>query len=186
MLKLKVTGSWPQLDRVRYINDFQQAINLAVLKAARAFLLAAVPRIPILTGMARSAFSKLEDFAGRVESGNQTIHSGKGGRTRIVPRAGRKYYYYPPGGARIERTNISGRQFATDLPDIYGEGRLTKVTVGSRFVFKFEVDISYVDINEPRWHAFEEGRKAFNATLKEELDKTIPDMGKYFVKREIK
>lgn len=186
MLKLKVTASWPVLDRKRYLMDFQAAINQSVIKAARAFLVAAVPRIPILTGMARSAFSNLEDFAGRLESNGTSFHSSKGGRTRIVPRKGRKYYYYPPGGTRIERTNISGRQFATPLPEISGEGRLTKVTQGSRFVFKFEVNIKYVDINEPRWQAFEMGRKAFNETLKVELDKTIPDMGKYFIKREIK
>jgi hypothetical protein len=69
MPNLKLTASWPQLDRERYLADFKSAVERCVVLAARQFLLAAVPRIPVFTGFARGSLGNLEDVAGRVSGG---------------------------------------------------------------------------------------------------------------------
>src|SRR6266496_3181565 len=111
MARLKVTASLLQLDRDRYLKDFQDALKQAAILAARSFLLAAIPRIPVFTGFARGAFGNLEDIAGRVVG--TTIRHTLVGRIRPLNLQGRRCYYYPPGGGRIVRTTTSGRQFAT-------------------------------------------------------------------------
>lgn len=185
MPKLKLTVSWPQLDRERYLADFRKAVDQAVIKAARKFLLAAVPRIPIYSGMARGALSNLEDVAGRVDNGR--IRGTLGGwknRKKFNPNT---VYYYPPGKNRVVRTNLQGRKFATKAKEIISEGRLTKATKGSRIVFKFSVDITYFDyLDKNKWGAFKAGKAAFDAELKKRLKTDLPQLGKYLIRREIK
>ena len=186
MPKTKVSGTWPELDRDSYIRDFKKAIDQSFIKAARKFLLAAVPRIPEFTGMARGALANLEDVAGKV-SGTRIRGTRKGQTSNKSLRHPRKYYYYPPGKPRVLRTPQAGRQFATKPKDILKQGQLTKASVGARVIFKFVVDIRYFDIlDEQKWHAFEAGRDAFNQELKVQLERLRPKAGKYLLRREIK
>lgn len=185
MPKFKVTASWPELDKERYLSDFREAIDKAMIKAARKFLLAAVPRIPIWTGMARGAMANLEDIAGQVYGGR--IKGTRRGRVLVKNyRRPTNWYYYPPDGPRVLRTTQAGRQFATKPKDILNQGRLTKATAGSRVIFKYQVDITYFDRLDPGWGAFEAGREAFNAELKTQLDRLRPNIGKYLIRRELK
>lgn len=185
MPSYKLTASWPVLDRERYLRDYKAAINKAIILAARKFLLAAVPKIPVFTGMARGALGNLEDIAGRVQG--TRVRGTLKGVTKEKLLQKKKFYYYPPGKPRVLRTNIAGRQFATTPNKILNEGRLTSVSVGSRMIFKFSVDITYFDyLDKNKWHAFEAGRQAFNAELKTQLDRLTPKIGKYFIRREIK
>jgi hypothetical protein len=184
MPKYKVTVSWPQLDRERFIRDYNSAATQAIIKAARKFLLAAVPRIPVFTGFARGSLGTLEDVVGRVQ-GNR-ISSKLKGVTKEVKRK-RNYYYYPPGASRVVRTNISGRQFSTPPDQIISSGRLTKATPNQgRLLFNFKVDITYFDLLDQQWGAFQAGREAFDTELKLQLDKLKPDPGKYLIRRELK
>jgi hypothetical protein len=185
MPKYKLTASWPELDRDRYLRDFQSAINQAVIKAARKFLLAAVPRIPIFTGFARGALGNLEDVAGKVSGGK--INTAKSGDYIAKPLRPRTYYYKHGDGTKVIRNQVTGRTFATQPKDIITEGRLTKVNINSsRVVFKFEVDIKYFDLLDDRWGAFAAGREAFDQELKVQLNRLIPKIGKYLIRREVK
>lgn len=186
MPKIKVTGTWPELDRDSYIKDFKKAIDQSFIKAARAFLLAAVPLIPQFTGMARGALANLEDVAGKV-SGTRIRGTRKGNTSSKSLKHPRKYYYYPPGKPRVLRTPAAGRQFATKPNEILRQGQLTKASVGARVIFKFVVDIKYFDqLDENKWHAFQKGREAFNKELKVQLERLRPKAGKYLLRREIK
>lgn len=183
---LKLTVSMPQLDRDAYVRALKAAIESAILKSARKFLAAAAPLVPVWTGFARGAFANLEDLVGRVSGGGR-VDQRRRSRSNVVrgPAGKRTYYYYPGDGSRIVRTNLSSRPFATKSSDIITEGRITRATVGSRIVFKFAININYFDyLDDARWHAFAEGRKAFNAELKTQLTK-LPQIGKYVVRREI-
>ncbi len=178
MPKYKLAVSWPSLDRERYLADYATAVNEAVIKAARKWLLAAVPLIPIFTGFARGALGTLESIAGRVEGGK--IKTGRGLRKKVKYYQPRKYYY-----RHVERNNITGVEFATKPDEIISPGRITKATKGSRIVFNFKVDIDYFDyLDVHKWHAFEAGQKAFDAELRIQLDKLLPDITKYVFRRE--
>lgn len=184
MPKFKLTATWPVLDRESYLRDFRAAIDQAMIKAARKFLLAAVPQVPIFTGFARSAFGNLEDLAGRVQNG----------RIRGTLKASRKekryqkkdYYYYPPGGGKVLRTNISGKPYGTKSKDIFSQGRLTKATTQTRMIFKFAIDITYFDKLDSQWGAFKAGQAAFDAEFKTQFDRLKPRIGKYLIRREVK
>lgn len=184
MPKLKLTVSLPQLDRDRFLGDLKTAVYDAVVKAARKFLLAALPKIPVFTGFAAGALGNLEDVVGRVQNGRirGTLKAVKKGKAL----QSKNYYYYPPGGSRVLRDTVSGRKFATKPKDIISQGRLTKATTNARMVFKFGVDISYFNyLDENKWHAFAAGRAAFDAELKLQLQR-LPQIGKYFIRREVK
>jgi hypothetical protein len=184
MPKLRVSASFVQLDRERFLRDFRKAIDQAFIKAARKFLLAAFSRIPILTGMASHSFRNLEDIAGRVEGrksgGPYRIRGTLKGSRKVKPYTRKKYYYYPPDGSRVERTPTAGISYATSRDQI-----LSRTDVGSRMVFKFQVDIKYMDVNEPKWKAFSAGKEAFDAELQIQL-KRLPEIGKYLLRRELK
>lgn len=185
MPRLKVTASWPVLDREAYLNAHQSAVNQAVMKAARKFLLAALPLIPVFTGFAAGAFGNLEDVVGRVQGGRVRTNLKSVKTARLLQS--QTYYYYPKSGPRVVRNTISGRQFATKPADIIGSGQLTRATTKSRIVFKFSVDIGYFDyLDRTKWHAFAAGKQAFDAELKIQLDKLRPKVGDYIIRREIK
>lgn len=179
MIKLKVTASWPQLERERFINDYQTAIFLEVEKAARKFLLAAAALIPIWTGFARGALYTLEERVGRVE-GNSVNGSRKIPRSKLTTT--RRGYYYKG----IERTNLNGREFGTPKDEIITMGRLTKATTRGRVVFYYSVNIDYFSIlDTKKWGAFKAGNEAFNADIRERLSRFEVDIGKYTVTREL-
>lgn len=185
MPKLKLTVSLPQLDRERYLKDYKKSVELAFHAAARKFLLAVVPKIPVFTGFARGALGNLEDVVGRVQG--DRVRSTLKAVTKAKRVQDRDFYYYPNGKSRIRRTNISGRRFATKSKDIFGQGQLTKATTASRMIFKFTVDISYFNyLDKNKWMAFQAGKEAFDAELKIQLVKLQPDIGKYFIRRETK
>lgn len=184
MPTLRVSASFVQLDRERYLRDLRKAIDQAVIKAARKFLLAAVSRIPILTGMASHSFRNLEDIAGRVEGrksgGPYRIRGTLKGSRRVKPYTRKKYYYYPPDGGRVLRTPQAGVSYATPKDQI-----LTRVDARSRITFKFQVDIKYIDVNEEKWKAFSAGKEAFDQELKTQLNR-LPNIGKYLLRRELR
>ncbi len=185
MPKLKVTGSWPQLERDKFVKDYQKSVDAAVKKAARKFLLAASPLIPQFTGFARGALGNLEDLVGRVQGGvvRTNLKALKTAKN-LQPRT---YYYYPQKGSRVVRNTITGRQFATPTKDILSSGQLTRANAKSRVVFKFSVDIKYFDyLDKSKWGAFKAGKAAFDAELKLQLDRLKPKVGDYIIRREIK
>lgn len=184
---LKLTVSMPQLDRDAYVRALKSSVEQAIIKAARKFLLAAVPLVPVWTGFARGAFGALEDVAGQVNSDASRIDSRRGGRSKLSTPAHLlgKYYYYPGDGSRVVRTNLSSRPYATQPEQIITEGRVTKATIGSRIVFKFSIDINYFDyLDQNKWHAFAAGIQAFNAEMQLQLQ-NLPQIGKFFVRRKI-
>jgi hypothetical protein len=184
MPRFKVSINWPQLDRERFLSDLGKAINQAIIKAARKYLLVA-STIPVFTGFARGSLGNLEDIVGRVQGGQ--IRANKKGTTRVKKLQKKTWYYYPPGGGRVVRNNINGRQFSTPPDKILSEGKLTKGTTGSRMIFKFNVDITYVDfLDKKKWKIFDKARTAFNEELKTQFDRLKPDPGKYLIRREIR
>jgi hypothetical protein len=184
-LGFSVRVSLPELDRERYLRDLKDHLNKALIAAARKFLLAAVPRIPIFTGFARGAFGSLEDVAGRVESGK--IAGTKGGYTKAKNFQKKKYYYYPKKGRQgILRNTVNGRQFATPSEQIFAQGRATIAKSESAIFFRFSIDINYMNyLDREKWGAFKNGQVAFDTEIRAQLAK-LPDIGKYLIRKDVK
>lgn len=177
--------SFPEFKADAFEKQVRENCHNALLKAARKFLLAAVPRIPVFTGFARGSFGNLEDVAGQVSGGR--IDARRGGYTKANNYARRAYYYYPSKGNRIIRNTITGRQFSTPPNQIFAQGRAKIAKDETVIFFRFSVDISYVNyLDRAKWGAFKAGVDAFNAEIRSQLDKLIPDMGKYLITRDIK
>lgn len=183
-----VRASLVELDSTKFVKAVKDACRQALLKAARKFLLAALPRVPIFTGFARGAFGNLEDVVGRfTPGGGGKIETKKKGLSKAQNFAKRTYYYYPKRGSKVIRNTITGRAFATKTSEILSQGRAKIATGESAIFFRFSIDISYFDyLDKNKWDAFGQGTTAFNAELRLQLDRLVPKIGKYLIRKDIK
>lgn len=163
-MKITMNASVDLIDVNAYQNAVAAEMRKVFLKAGQRFLLAAIPRIPIWTGMARGAFREAEDLFGKVSVDAQSptgyrIRGTRAGGSLITSKYLKGFYYYPPDGSRIERTPQAGRQFATPADDIL-KASLVKAKYG--LSFKFSIDITYVNyLDAAKWGAFKAGQDAF-------------------------
>lgn len=182
-MKLEITSSIGKFDKEAYLNVFSAHVREVFIKGMRQFLLAAVPRIPVRTGFARSAFKNLEDVAGKVsvdaQSGGYRIRGTRGGGSD--ERASNEYY--TGGGGRVLKTTQSGRQFSTQPNDILNITGASLAKGRTAYYFKFSVDITYVDIlDRSVWGAFRYGRQAMEAYIKNNIGKGLPSIGKFLTR----
>lgn len=195
---LSFTATVEKFDKDAYSRAVKAEVRKTFMKAGQKFLLAAVPRIPIWTGMLRGAFRNLEDLVGKVTSDAQsptgvrirttqstsTSHkAGRGGGGRNI--VGRLAYYYD-NGTRIQRTPQAGRQFATATDKILDVAGATLATGKTSFYFRFEVNINYFDLLDVKrgWNAWKAASDALEAYIKGNL--TLPDPLKYTTRKIIK
>lgn len=193
-MKLTVTATVEKFDKEKYLKAVKEAVRKCFMKAGQKFLLAAIPRIPIWTGMARGAFRNAEDLFGKVTADKTQGHrirttkgkgtAGRGGGEKITFKFRRGYFYYPPGGGKIPRTPQSGRQFATPTDKILEITGASLATGNMSFYFRFDVDITYLDKWEHKWLAFKAGGDA----LKEYIEKNLvlPDPLTFMVRKLVK
>ncbi len=192
-MKMTVTATIEEFDKEAYGAAVAEEMRRVFLKAGQKFLLAAIPRIPIWTGMARGAFRNLEDLVGKVtndaQSGGVRIRtttgrgSGKRGGGKIINKDFRRgYYYTPPGGSKIERTPQAGRAFSTDSSDILDLKGATLASGRTSFYFRYDVNITYVDSFEAKWGAFKAGEAALTEYLNANLK--LPDPLKYMIRKQ--
>lgn len=181
------------------INQYQLAVREEMrrvfMKAGQKFLLAAVPRIPIWAGMARGSLRNAEDLFGKVTNDAQSTtgvrirttqgrgSAGRGGGEKITSLYRRGYYYTPPGGARIERTPQSGRQFATPTDKILELSGAALASGKYSYYFRFSVNITYFETLDDRWGAFKAGSNALEAYIKANL--TLPNPLEYTTRKTV-
>lgn len=189
-LGFTVRASLLELDGKAFTDAIKKSCREALIKAARKFLVAALPRVPVYTGFARGAFGTLEDAVGRFQAGGASaprIDTKKKGATKATNPSDRALYYYPEKGQRVLRNSLNGRQFATRTEDLFSQGRAKIATTESAIFFRFSVDISYFNyLDKNKWGAFQAGTAAFDSELRLQLDKLLPKIKKYLVRKEVK
>lgn len=174
--------------RNQYIGAIRESVHQVLIEGGRKFLLAAIPRIPIRTGFARSSFREAEDVFGKVsidKTSGVRIRGTRGGsmNDRILRY---REYYYPPGGGRILKTTNAGRRFATPSQDIIVIGA-TVASGRNAFYLKFAVDITYVDLlDRTRWGAFKAGEEALNAYIRAVIERRLPDASKFMTRSQLR
>lgn len=181
-MKFTFSASVEVFDKEKYMKALKAEIRRVFMKAGQKFLLAAIPRVPVWTGMARGAFRNAEDLFGKVtndaQSGGVRIRTtrsagqGRGGGGSNKGRRG--WYYTPPGGTKIQRTPQAGRLFATPTENILDVAGITLVSGRDAFYFRFEVNITYFDrFDAEKWGSFKAGGQAFEDYVRANL--TLPD-----------
>jgi len=193
-VQLTLSASVSEFDNKKYMTAVRAEFRRVFLKAAQKFLLAAIPKIPIWTGMARGAFRNLEDIAGKVTNDAQSptgvrirTTTGRGSRRGGGAATGKRqgYYYTPPGGARIERTPEAGRQFATSGKDILDVSGATLATGRHAFYFRFAVNITYFNtFDTSKWGSFKAGSDAFEEYVKANV--VLPNPLEFMTRKIIK
>jgi hypothetical protein len=183
-MKTQWTSSLGEFDKIAFLAQVQIHLRSVLIKGMRAFLLAAVPRIPVRTGFARSAFRNLEDIAGKVnvdsQSGGFRIRGTRGGGRDLR----RSNEYYTGSGGRVLKTTQSGRDFATPSNQIMNLTGASLATGRTAFYFKFEVNITYVDLlDRSVWGAFKAGTDAMEAYLRNNINKEFPQVGKFLLRK---
>lgn len=184
-----------EFDQEKYMRAVREAVRVCFMKAGQKFLLAAIPRIPVWTGMARGAFRNAEDLFGKVtadkQSGGFRIRTtrskgeGRGGGSKITSNYRKGYYYYPPGGGRIARTPQSGRPFATPTDKILDMGGATLSKGKMAFYFRFKVDLTYVDKLDPaKWLAFKTAEAVVEQYVRDNL--VLPDPIQFMTRKQVK
>lgn len=193
-MKFSFSASVEKFDKEAYKKAVDEAVRKAFIKALQRFLLAAVPRIPVWTGMLRGAFRNIEDIAGKVTTDAQSsgfrirttrskgTKRGGGGRDTTT----RVAYYYPPGGGRVQRTPEAGRQFATAPNDIMDISGASLATGRTAYYLKFEVNITYFDLLDEKrgWNAWKLGTSAAEEYVRSNLE--LPDPLKFTTRKLVK
>lgn len=183
-MKLTITSTLGNFDKDAFLIAVQAHIKAIFIKGMRLFLLAAVPRVPVRTGFARSALRNLEDIAGKVnvdkQSGSYRIRGTRGGGSDEK----KSKEYYRGGGTKVLKTTQSGRQFATPSSNILNISGGKVASGRSAFYFKFEVNISYFDLlDRTVWGAFKAGEQAMENFIKANINNGFPQVGKFLTRK---
>lgn len=168
----RLHGSFDMLDfdskaynaamRKRILTQFKGGI--------KAFVMAAVPLVPVDTGMSRGSFRNL----GRLLVMSIPISPKSFGKT-----------YYAPDGKRLPKTPQSGASLSTPTTDILKQD-------GTKITFNFQSDVFHYNLNEffgmrsnngVPWGSFTAGRSAFMDYIKQ--SSVFPDLKKYIFKTTI-
>lgn len=190
-MKLTFSATVEEFDAALFKAAVRTAIRKCFMKAGQKFLLAAIPRVPVWTGMARGAFRNAEDLFGKVTNDvtsgyriRTTLGKGKagrgGGNSNTTTKPG--YFYTPPGGTRIPRLPNTGRQFSTQSDKILDSAVLA--TGRTSFYFRYEIDLTYFDTLDAKWGAFKAGLEAVEEYVKNNLE--LPDPLKFMTRKLLK
>lgn len=156
----------------------REAIRQCFLKGGQKFLLAAIPRVPVWTGMARGAFLNAEDLFGKVSVDKTSGYRIRGGRGGGSADKGRRGYYYNG----IERSPQVGRQFSTKSADILDGGGASLASGRTAFYFRYDINIDYfTKFDQEKWGSLKAGGDALEAYVRANL--VLPDPIKYMTRK---
>lgn len=160
-----------KFDNVGYTKAARKALEVQFRRAARAFVRAAIPKIPVQTGMAKGSFLNLGRYL------------------RIaIPISPTKFNqkYYPPGKGRpIPKTPESGAALSTPAQQ-------TIKWVGNRLLFEFQSSVFHLTLEDligvrsptSPWGSFAAGRTAFLQEMRNLKDR-LPSIKSYITKTTI-
>lgn len=182
MPKFRVVFDSLKINKQKFTVKLKEHLQVHIRLAAREFLKAAIPKIPVWTGFSAGSLGHLASFAGYTYSVNPIT---TGGRSFTFSRRGsrfrsqtlkQRHYYYHPGGGKVLKTPTAGGRFATPTTAI------VKIS-NNQITFNYNVTISYFNVSDIRksisprspWRSFEAGRKSFFDHLLKVTTKTMPN-----------
>jgi hypothetical protein len=196
MFQIKAQVNTFEFDAVGYTAAMKKYLDKQARLGAREFAREALKRIPIRTGFVAGSFGTLTDLIGSgarfnpiVTFTRKVISAAKnafGVRKKPEVGANGRIEYYYGGGGKTLKSPTSGRSFATPASDIFK-------WQGDVLVFTFEVDISYLAVNDnfsghsptAPWSAFLAGRAAFEDYMQKVGLLALPKFEDYLVPTDI-
>ena len=170
MPQLLLTMDVLEFDSAGYTEELKNRIRSLYRKGIRAFIVAAIPKVPVDTGMARGSFLNI----GRLVGMSIPIHPISDGKV-----------YYGPNGLRLPKTPQSGASLSTSSDEALQ-------FKGNKFVFSFQSKVWHYNLNEffglksnngfP-WGSFAAGREAFMKAM--QTGSLFPDIHEYLLKSTI-
>lgn len=161
--------SFLKFDSKNYRKDVLKLIEKQFIKGARAFVRAAVPLVPVQTGMARGSFLNIGRLINLI--------------IPINPTKFNKKYYHRPGYSGEDKTPELGASYSTPERDII---TVTK----TRLEFHFQTKVFHYllhdefDYQTSAWHSFTTGQKAFLDVMSD-LINVLPQPKAYVTKTEV-
>lgn len=169
-----------EFDSAGYTRAMREALEVQFRQAARAFVRAAILKIPVETGMARGSFKDIGRFL-NVQIPINPTRSGK--------------YYPPNGGAPIPKTPEAGAALSTP-PD-----QIIKWDDANRIAFEFESQVFHYTLQEffrpinsatgqpvgsptAPWQSMIAGRVAFRNEMRS-LRKRLPKIKSFMTRTSI-
>lgn len=177
-MRIRGTFIAKEYDKKAFKDAVLKAISIHHRQAIREFIRAAVPKIPVQTGMARGSYLNI----GRLLRIAVPITGRSNYRTRT--RDGRtwtefNYWYYPPGkGRRLPKTPASGA--ALTAFKIEQKGTKFNFILNSRvFHLTLQDELKVRSPTSP-WQSMRAGREAYVNYLKT-INKRIPKLNDYAI-----
>lgn len=164
---MRISGSIDilELEVEQYTKSVRKAVEVHTRNAVRKFMRAAIPRIPVDTGMARGSFLNLGRFL-RVEVPINPVSFDK------------KYYYKPAYGS--PKNKETGASISTDPEDAF-------YWKGGKFWFAFNSQVFHlkledeIGVHSGPWNSFRAGRIAYLIEMRK-IKQRLPNIKGFFIK----
>jgi hypothetical protein len=166
-----------RLDHKAFSKTAIETLDTQMRNAAREFLRAAIPRVPIDTGMAVGSFLNIGRFL-RI-----AVPIGPGPYSRKHPNWKTPQTYTHTDGTKMPKTPESGANLSTDPAQAFRRE-------GEKVSFDFRSDVYHYMLNDiglkyGPWHSFSAGRAAFEEYTREILPGKLPKVYEFIRKRNI-
>jgi hypothetical protein len=166
-----------RLDHKAFSKTAIETLEVQMRNAAREFLRAAIPRVPIDTGMAVGSFLNIGRFL-RV-----AVPRGPGPYSRKHPNWKKPQTYTHFDGTKMPKTPESGASLSTQPEDAFQRN-------GGEVSFDFRSEVYHYILNDVGivhgpWQSFSHGRAAFERYTREILPTKLPKVYEFIVKNTI-
>jgi hypothetical protein len=163
-MRVNIQATGFKIDPRRLNGRILAATRRAMLDAAKEFLIAAAPKVPIDTGMARGSFLNMVHLLESSGLGNvsDSVIGGVPTTPQRTLKNGKPLTYYHSGGGRYPKTPYTAQSKFSTQPD-----QILK-KVGDMVVFSYKSDVDHYNANDEKlgWHSFRRGTEAFANKLR--------------------
>lgn len=183
-MRFNATVDVLKFDSRGYTKAFHLSIERQMKAAARAFVRAAVLRIPVDTGMAAGSFLHLGRYLKRIGIPGSSVQ----GYINANRKSPTGKYTYSPGSPKRP---IPKNEFTPGKYGLTTEPAAAFQRKGNQHVFEFKSQVFHLTLNDlfgthgqAPWGAFEAGRLEFLATIKKLVTK-VPKVKEHMTKTTI-
>lgn len=170
-----------EFDEEAFKSARAEAVRIHIRQCARAFVRAAITKIPVQTGMAKGSFLNI----GRFLKVNIPLNGKSSKRQRY--RKGRTWtekniWYYPPTGSRLPKTPESGANLtAFSFPA--ASGKFGFIINSKVFHYTLQDEFGGRSPSSP-WESMRAGREAWREEMKK-IKKRLPKITDYLLESTI-
>ena len=176
-MKVKISIAGFEFKRAEFSDAFKKAIALEMRNAARKFVEAALPRVPVRTGFARGTLLNLTDAIGMAAASSPAAFKKKLAKRpkQNSPVNGLVEYY-----EGVLKTPDAARAFSTPSNRVFTNN-------GKSWQFNYDNTVLYYEINDERlnWRSYQYGTAAFIDYLERTGLQRIPAITDYLIRKKL-